>query len=202
MLYLPCSVGMDSDRSVKEWRYPSKQWVKPAERLVKLDMRLPAILDGDEKPDSPKEQVDFAVFCVSHRPFYRAAARFFSDAFAADPKLANDLKNGTRYIAACAASLAAAGRGKDAANLDDSEKARLRKQADQWLRADLSAYVMVINPKWAMDTEPEHRPYFALDKREHKALFDKLYGAILGMTQADSLNLLQMCEKRGIPWPE
>jgi hypothetical protein len=36
------------------------------------------------------------------------------------------------------AALAAAGQGKDAAKLDDKERARLRKQAIDWLRADLT----------------------------------------------------------------
>jgi hypothetical protein len=55
-----------------------------------------------------------------------------------------DLNSGNRYNAACAAALAAAGQGEDAAKLDDAEKARLRKQADEWLRADLSAYAKLI----------------------------------------------------------
>src|SRR5262249_31722414 len=35
------------------------------------------------------------------------------------------------------AALAAAGQGEDAAKLDDKEKARLRRQSLDWLRADL-----------------------------------------------------------------
>jgi hypothetical protein len=37
-------------------------------------------------------------------------------------------------------ALAAAGRGEDAAKLDDKERRRLRKQALDWLRADLALY--------------------------------------------------------------
>ncbi len=43
------------------------------------------------------------------------------------------------YNAACAASLAAAGKGVDA-GLDDKERARLRSQALDWLRTDLTAW--------------------------------------------------------------
>src|SRR5262249_3954505 len=43
------------------------------------------------------------------------------------------------YNAACAAALAGCGHGKDAENLDEREKARLRAQALGWLRADLAA---------------------------------------------------------------
>src|SRR5437660_812750 len=37
-------------------------------------------------------------------------------------------------------SQAAAGRGEDAAQLDDQERSRLRWQALEWLKADLAAY--------------------------------------------------------------
>ncbi|MBI1918876.1 MAG: hypothetical protein HYS12_29655, partial [Planctomycetes bacterium] len=45
-----------------------------------------------------------------------------------------------RYNAACAAALAAAGKGLDAGKLDDKERTRLRQQALDWLRVDLAAY--------------------------------------------------------------
>jgi hypothetical protein len=69
---------------------------------------------------------------------YAASARLYADAFAAEPKLAADLNAEHLYNAACSAALAAAGQGEDAAKLDDKEKARLRKQALAWLRADLA----------------------------------------------------------------
>ena len=67
-----------------------------------------------------------------------AAAGLYAAAFAADPKLAADLKAFRRYNAACFAALAAAGQGEDAAKLDDAERILLRKQALDWLRADLA----------------------------------------------------------------
>jgi hypothetical protein len=45
---------------------------------------------------------------------------------------------GIRYAAACAAALAGCGRLRDAKPLDDKERARWRKQAIDWLRADLA----------------------------------------------------------------
>jgi serine/threonine-protein kinase len=63
----------------------------------------------------------------------------YGEAFTADSKLADDLKAGHRYNAACCAALAGCGQGKDAGTLDDREKARLRRQALDWLRADLAA---------------------------------------------------------------
>jgi serine/threonine-protein kinase len=47
-------------------------------------------------------------------------------------------KPGIRYGAACAAALAGGGRLTDAKPLDDKERARWRKRALDWLRADLA----------------------------------------------------------------
>jgi serine/threonine-protein kinase len=71
---------------------------------------------------------------------HAAAARFYAEAFAAQPKLADDLQTQDRYNAACAAALAAAGQGADADKLSDGERARLRRQALGWLTADLAAW--------------------------------------------------------------
>src|SRR5206468_551412 len=69
-----------------------------------------------------------------------AAARLFANAFAKDPKLADDLHAHHRYNAACYAALTGGGPGKDTEGLDDKERARWRQQALDWLRADLAAY--------------------------------------------------------------
>jgi hypothetical protein len=51
--------------------------------------------------------------------------------------LADDLGAAHRYNAACNATLAGCGQGKDADKVDNKERARWRKQALEWLRADL-----------------------------------------------------------------
>ena len=55
-------------------------------------------------------------------------------------KLADDLKVQHRYSAACTAVLAGCGQGKDANQTDVKERARLRQQALDWLRADLEGW--------------------------------------------------------------
>lgn len=65
---------------------------------------------------------------------------------------------------------------------------------------NMARALLVFTPKWSTDAEPDNRLYFVLDRRQHKVLFDKLYGAIPGMTQADSLDLREMCLQLGIPW--
>jgi WD40 repeat protein/Flp pilus assembly protein TadD len=71
---------------------------------------------------------------------FAAAARLLAAAIAAEPNLAVDSGTTLRYNAASAAALAGCGQGEDAARLDDAERARLRRQALDWLRADLAAW--------------------------------------------------------------
>jgi tetratricopeptide (TPR) repeat protein len=121
------------------WRYPSAAWVRQAEGLAALEARLPAFLKGEHKPRDTAERLGLAFVCAAKK-LHHTATRLYAEAFAADPKLVEDLKFGHRYNAGCAAALAAAGQGKDAAMFDDKERARLRKQALDWLRADLTAW--------------------------------------------------------------
>jgi serine/threonine-protein kinase len=121
------------------WKYPSQQWVRSAERAVALEKKLPAILRGDVRPTDSAEQVALARMC-SLKARHAAAARFWSDAFAASPRLAEDLGAGHRLAAARAAALAGAGRAKDDPAPEDGARADLRRQARDWLQADLAAW--------------------------------------------------------------
>jgi WD40 repeat protein/serine/threonine protein kinase/tetratricopeptide (TPR) repeat protein/thiol-disulfide isomerase/thioredoxin len=119
------------------WPYPSAQWVRQCERLVELDGKLSGFLERKATPASAAERIELAGLCsLKHRD--GAAARFYEEAFAEQPKLAEAL-NAHRYNAACAAALAGCGQGKDADQLDAKEKSRLRGRALAWLRADLEA---------------------------------------------------------------
>jgi tetratricopeptide (TPR) repeat protein len=123
------------------WTYPSAQWVRYTEQLVALEPKLPKLLKGEVQPADTAERLVLARMCQDYKKLYAAATRFYADAFAAEPKLADDLKGGHRYNAACAAARAGCGQGQDAAHVDDQERARLRRQALTWLRADLARYV-------------------------------------------------------------
>jgi serine/threonine-protein kinase len=61
-------------------------------------------------------------------------------AHAGDPKLAEDMEAGNRYNAARAAALAGAGEGEQEPPPDEPERARWRKKAVEWLRADLARW--------------------------------------------------------------
>jgi serine/threonine protein kinase/tetratricopeptide (TPR) repeat protein len=119
------------------WPYPSAQWVRRAEGMVALERRLPAVLRGDDKPKDAAETIGFADLAYTMKRFV-PAARLYSESLRADPKVAEDMKAGHRYNAACAAARAVAGQGGDKPPLDEKEKTRWRKQALDWLRADLS----------------------------------------------------------------
>jgi tetratricopeptide (TPR) repeat protein len=123
------------------WTYRSAQRVKESERLVELDAKLSRVLKGEAQPTDVGERLALAELCeLPCKSLYAAAAGFYGAAFAAQPELADDLQGQPRYNAACAAVLAGCGQGKDAGGLDDKDWARLRKQALDWLKADLAAW--------------------------------------------------------------
>jgi tetratricopeptide (TPR) repeat protein len=122
-----------------DWPYPSAQWVRQCQRLVELDGRLPAVLTGEAQPQGAAERNEYAELCY-YKKLYAASTRLRTGTLTADLKLAGDLGPGSRYDGACAAALAAAGQGADAGTADEAERARWRKQALTWLRANLTAH--------------------------------------------------------------
>jgi serine/threonine-protein kinase len=127
---------LHSQKGIHRW--PTAAWVKDAERLVQLDGDLPAVLNGDRKLATAAENLEYARLC-SYKQRFAAAARFFAAAFALDPSAGNNLVAGQRYLAARCAALAGAGRGPDAL-AEASERALWRRQALEWLRADLAVW--------------------------------------------------------------
>jgi serine/threonine protein kinase/tetratricopeptide (TPR) repeat protein len=121
-----------------DWKHPSARWLRAAERQLDLERRLPAVLKGEARPRDGREALGFARVSLRKR-LNLAAARLFAEGFAAQPKLAEDLRTDYRYDAACAAALAGVGQG-DAGDLGIEERAGLRRQALAWLGADLAAH--------------------------------------------------------------
>jgi serine/threonine protein kinase/tetratricopeptide (TPR) repeat protein len=129
------------------WPHPSAQWVAQAEQFAALAERLPRLRSGEDHPRDANESLAVAQMCYDSTR-YAAAARFWAEAFRAQPRLAADMQAQHRYNAACATALAGCGRGKDTDRLDEKERARLRRQAVDWLRADLEAW------RGLLDTQP------------------------------------------------
>jgi tetratricopeptide (TPR) repeat protein len=116
------------------------QKLQMCERLIVLDRTLSGILQGENPPPDTKERVILAEFCVRFKQLNAFAVHLYSETFYGDSSVADDILNGQRYNAACAAALASCGQGKDANTLDDKDCPRLRKQALDWLRADLALW--------------------------------------------------------------
>ena len=129
---------------------------REAEALILPD--LPAFLRGEYEPQDNDERLALVGTCQSQGR-YHTAARLYAEAFTADPGLADNLttecryrsteeepyyervesvNTEARYLAARCAALAGCGLGRDGAGLSRAERARWRKQARAWLRADLA----------------------------------------------------------------
>ncbi len=126
--------------------------------------RLPAILAGKAKLSDAAEMLGFAQLC-NDKKLHAASARFWTEAFQAQPKLADDMQVQNRYNAACAAALAGCGQGKDDPPLDDTAKARWRKQALDWLKADLAAWSKILEtgPQQARQSITQTLQYWKAD---------------------------------------
>lgn len=140
-----------------DWAYPSAQWVETAERMVALGPRLPAILAGTEDPADPADATAAAVVAAQSEHYARAA-ELYRAALTKPATPADDGKSDRRYAAACAAARTGCGQGADTAKLDAAARGVWRRQALEWLRAELT-----VRKKQLADGTPAKREV-ALDK--------------------------------------
>jgi eukaryotic-like serine/threonine-protein kinase len=125
---------------------------------------LPAFLDGKHQPQDADERLALLAICQV-QGLYGACAQLYADAFAADPGFAeastadclrraalekerhdriNVLKTGPRYLAGRCAALAGCGLSEDGPKLNDAERTRWRRQAREWLRAELTTWAKTL----------------------------------------------------------
>jgi hypothetical protein len=97
-------------------------WIRIAENLADVDARRPGVLTGQEQPQDARERLALVQLCLMRGQFV-ATARWYAEALAAQPKLADEVDTGYRFYAAIAAALAGCGQGKDTDKLDDKERA-------------------------------------------------------------------------------
>jgi tetratricopeptide (TPR) repeat protein len=121
------------------WPHPTAQWVRECETLVQLDTKLPRVLKGELQVADPRERISLAELCHLKR-YFDLAARFYEEALAQEFPLGDDLKSVVRYNAACAAALAGIGEGQDASSLKEEQRAHRRRQARDWLQAELKQH--------------------------------------------------------------
>ena len=113
-----------------------------APAMVALDARLTAIIKGDQQPKDEADRLRLAQRAYD-KALHATAARLWGEALAADPALGDDRQAQHRYNAACSAALAAGCHSKAEPAPDGAARARLRGQALDWLRAELSAWERV-----------------------------------------------------------
>ncbi|MGC8639779.1 MAG: tetratricopeptide repeat protein, partial [Isosphaeraceae bacterium] len=118
--------------------------VRETERMVELEKKVPAIKSGKATATNAAESALLARM-FSETKLYGASARFWAEAFQTQPALAHDMSVRNRYNAACAAALAGCGQGKDEPPLDEAARARWRKQAVEWLKADLEFWTTLVS---------------------------------------------------------
>jgi eukaryotic-like serine/threonine-protein kinase len=137
---------------------------REAEALILPNLQ--AFLRGEYQPLDDDERLALLGVC-QFQGRYHAAARLFAHAIANKPAVAEDLVSECRsrsalgdaqpvgrledlatecrYPAARCAALAGCGLGEDAAKLDEMLRARWRRQARDWLRADLAVWSSVLD---------------------------------------------------------
>jgi tetratricopeptide (TPR) repeat protein len=133
--------------STNDQRLPPVQVdIRRCQALADLDRKLPDLLQNKVQPVDAAEALAVARLCQQpYKQLCAAGARFYADAFAAEPRLADDLPQWHRYNAGCNAVLASCGKGNDASLLDDKDRLRLRRQALAWLRSDLDAWAKLLD---------------------------------------------------------
>jgi serine/threonine-protein kinase len=114
-------------------RREQQRQIALCDSLLAVAPRLPAILDGRDRPADIATQRAVAEWCLKHKRRPVTAAALYSSALSAQPSLADDLEAGNRFHAACAAVRAS---GK----LDDRRRSALRKQALDWLTVEHDAW--------------------------------------------------------------
>ncbi len=118
------------DRGVTQWVDDA---ILLAEKVRALGGSLPKFVHVTSRADS-----NYAEAC-SFRQFFATAVSLWSAAFAVDRGLADTTQNNPRYLAARAAAMAGCGHGRDAPPRDESARSTLRRQARDWIEADLAA---------------------------------------------------------------
>jgi Flp pilus assembly protein TadD/predicted Ser/Thr protein kinase len=156
--------------------------LKRSDQYIKLDARLPAILKGEAQPAGTAERVYLGCICAS-KGLYASSARFFAEAFAANARVAEAY----RYRAACSAASAGCGLGSEGVQLDEAGRAALRRQALEWLWADLAG-----RARYLEGATPQDRPRLAGELRRWQ--FD---ADLAGVRSANCLAALPAAERAG-----
>jgi serine/threonine protein kinase/Tfp pilus assembly protein PilF len=141
---------LELPRASPPLRKLASQLLQQCQQLIDTDSKLKAYLSGNVPSTDAATQVQMAALAQQPcKRLYLSSVRLYRDALARQPQLAE----AHRYNAACAAALAAGGKGQETGKLDDQERSRLRRQALDWLQADLKTRSQQLD-----QAKPEARP--------------------------------------------
>ncbi len=137
---------------VKQQYEEYKSWERILDEAKKGENdHLTPVLTEKERLNSAEEMLVYARLCLFYKHLYNNATKFYADAFGIRPELANDLRLGHRFDAACAAALAGNGEGKDVASFTAIDRQTRREQARRWLAEDLALWTKLAASDKPMD---------------------------------------------------
>src|SRR5262249_6003233 len=96
--------GHELGAKIKGWPF-DLQWLRLCEELVSASDQLPDFLDGKKQPVNKEQRLALAYLCQASlsqpgdKKRYAAVARWYAEAFAADPTLIGDQPSSFRYNA-------------------------------------------------------------------------------------------------------
>ncbi len=169
------------------WRYPSAQWVAEAERMTwPWPRRFPALLTGEDARKTTPSAWRSPRCALRPRSITPPPPGSGPRRWRADPKLGDDRQAGTATTPPAPRALAAAGQGKDDPPPDDAAKAKLRGQALDWLKAELTTWTKLLE-----SGPPEARPTTLLVLNHWKLDSD-----LAGIRDAEALAKLPADEQK------
>jgi hypothetical protein len=123
-----------------------------ADHFRRLDQADPAYPPGTSRPPGDEwfyceSVLTYVWVVVETGQQYATGARYYDDAFTAEPQFLADPGARHRYRAACAAARAGCGQGRDGSDLDEEGRAGFRHQALGWLRAELESWRRLLEPE-------------------------------------------------------
>jgi hypothetical protein len=136
-----------------------RTWREAAGLFRRLDEAAPAFPPGNSRLLGGEwfygeSVLDYVWEVLVAQGRYAAGARSYAEAFTAEPQFLATPPVRHRYRGACAAARAGCGRGRDAADLDETSRAGFRRLAHDWLRAGLEARLRLLErgPQAARNT--------------------------------------------------
>jgi Flp pilus assembly protein TadD len=106
--------------------------------------RVKDVLDDKTRLHGADDHLAFARLCMLWKHYYIDAVRYYGDAFGIRPALADDVRQGHRFDAACAAALAGSGQGEHVSSFTELDRRRMRDRARQWLEEDLAGWAKFV----------------------------------------------------------